>query len=169
MSKGYRIARIGSIALAVGLIGCSEQRLGGEIEVNGRKGSVTACRVSPPGGEKWAEVSTDTGVRIRIAQRPTADASAKKTDTIIEIAQPRSASFAEARCKVKLSSSTTINGRTSGSVTLTSCVVDGMAVSGKFTYGQCTQGGAFQRTDASPPPSLVSRRASAPHQTRVRL
>lgn len=140
MAGLFRATKVGTVGLAIALVGCSEHKLGGDVEVNGRKASVISCRVSPPGADRWAEVSTDSGHRIRLVQRsiPTGS-SGTKTDTVVQVAQPRSPALVDAQCQVKVTTSKTINGRTSGSVTLTNCRAAGAVVSGKFTYGQCGQ------------------------------
>ena len=132
-----------AVALAMALAGCSEQKLGGDVEVNGKKTAVTACLVSQPGDEKWAEVSTDTGARIRVVQRSVAaTGSNTKTETIVQLARNREASLVDAQCQTKVTMSSIINGRTSGSVSLGNCRTSGAVVSGKFTYGQCDRSGA---------------------------
>lgn len=143
MSKPFAAARIAAIGLVVAVAGCSEQKLGGDVEINGKKASVTACRVSQPGDEKWAEVSTDAGARIRVVQRSVATSgSGAKTETIVQLARNSDASLVDAQCQTKVTTSSTINGRTSGSVSLGNCRAPGTVVSGKFTYGQCAQSGA---------------------------
>jgi hypothetical protein len=138
-------AGIGIAVLAVALAACSEKKLAGEVEINGRTSAVTGCQISPPGADKWVEVSTASGLRIRIVQQvaPTSG-SGTKTDTIVQFVDPRNPAPVEARCRTKVTTSSTINGRTSGSVSLGTCQAANIVVSGKFTYGQCTQSGARQ-------------------------
>jgi len=143
MLKGPGIFGVGAAVLATALAGCSEQKLGGDVEVDGRKTAVTACLVSQLGDEKWAEVSTDTGARIRVVQRSVATSgSNSKTETIVQLARNREASLVDAQCQTKVTMSSTINGRTSGSVSLGNCRTSGAVVTGKFTYGQCERSGA---------------------------
>ena len=143
MPRHFEVIRAGAVALAIALAGCSEQKLGGDVDVNGRKTAVTACRVGQSGAEKWVEVSTNSGLRIRVVHRP-APGGGSNTETVVQLAQPNDASPAAAQCRSKSTTSSNINGRISGSVTLGDCRAAGMVVSGKFTYGQCTQSGGQQ-------------------------
>jgi hypothetical protein len=145
MPLPIQATKLGVIALVVALAACSEKKLAGEVEINGRTSAVTGCQLSPPGGDKWVEVSTASGLRLRIVQRvvPTSG-SGTKTDTIVQFVDPRNPAPVEARCRTKVTTSSTINGRTSGSVSLGDCRAGNVVVSGKFTYGQCTQSGARQ-------------------------
>lgn len=145
MSRPIGGIRVGAVALIIALVGCSENKLAGEVDVNGRKTAVTGCRVGPPGPEKWVDVSTDSGLRIRIVQRVVPNGgSGTKTDTVVQLAQPPNPALVDAQCRTKVTTSSSINGRVSGSVSLGNCRAAGAVVSGKFTYGQCVQSSGQQ-------------------------
>jgi hypothetical protein len=145
MLKPSEMARVGVLAVTVAFVGCSEQKLAGDVDVNGRETTVTGCALSPPGAEKWVDVSTDSGWRIRIVQRPVpSGGSGTKTETIVQLAQPRNSALVDAQCRTKVTTSRSLNGRVSGSVSLGNCRAAGVVVSGKFTYGKCTQAGGRQ-------------------------
>lgn len=125
-------------AVAGSIAGCSEQKLGGELEVNGQKTSVASCRFGQQAGEQWVEVTTPGGYRIRVAERQVSKSgTSTKKETVVLVAQSQDPALAEAKCQTKFTSSSTINGRRSGSVSLGQCRTQRIVVSGKFTFGQC--------------------------------
>ena len=135
-----KLRRIAPLALVVLLAACSEHKLGGEFEVNGQKTPVVSCRIGQDGADAWGEVANAAGFRVRIVERKlavSANTTNTKSETFVQILPPGARQFADAKCQSKSTSSSTINGRRSGSATLTNCVGPGGSVSGKFTYGQC--------------------------------
>lgn len=134
-----------AILLALPLAGCldvAEKPLGGDIEINGQKEVVVACRRGRNADGSWIEVSSSSGHRVRLQEkRSSGDSANGRTETAILVARPGDATPVEVSCLSKWTARSSSQGRVFGNANLRLCWGQGVRVSAKFDYSRCTEPG----------------------------
>jgi hypothetical protein len=72
-----RLLAVCALSVTIGATGCSDLKLGGTIDVNGKSSAVSTCRTGKHAdGNSYGEAVSDAGYRVRMVKTPTAGSSA---------------------------------------------------------------------------------------------